>query len=554
MFGFGKQPQKKHSLVKKKQDVVVAGSEKSNLSAKAEGFGEKITRSFNLFGNMFGAVQGADTTVATLKVDSDPHALEKAIRSPMIRSGIEVSKNRVVGSKFKLQLSPSVQFFNDEVKKELILWAAKVERMFELYANSPEKYIDAERKMSFTEILRQTVSQDLIFGEHFLLRTARKDTKMGVSFCVQAVEPWRVRTPMGVMDSEKITMGIVKDELGASKAYCVYNALPDFLKLNYTPENWRIINRESTILINNREVDLFNMLHGFTPFRPNQTRGYSEISTILPLIDQLDKARGYALQSMNLALKYAFYLEADPKTDLMRDVFASHVESMVSCNEEAINNLMIEMQDWQRVVYDRFKTKFDSVDVPQLTPGEKINVLAPHQNALNAHGMISDNTFTIAKAFGLSKESLSGDFRDSNYSSSRMSEALTWEGIKAKREVSVNVAATTIFRAWADEMALRGLLPDLPASVDYWLNREILLNCEWIGAGKIIVDENKYASATKTMLDAGLTTIRDSLNEQGKDLDDVLEQIAFEQQRKAELGIDAPQTQTTNQFFDLQGA
>lgn len=529
--------------------------DKKQSSLKAEAIvGEKTVRSFNLFNNMFGAVQGADTTVATLKVEADPHALEKAIRSPMIRSGVEVSKNRVVGSRFKLQLSPTVQFFSDDVKKELILWAAKVERMFELYANSPEKYIDAERKMSFTEILRQTVSQDLIFGEHFLLRTARKDTKMGVSFCVQAVEPWRVRTPMGTQDSEKITFGIVKDELGASKAYCVFNALPDLLKSNYTPENWRIINRESTVSINNREVDLFNMLHGFTPFRPNQTRGYSEISTILPLIDQLDKARGYALQSMNLALKYAFYLEADPKTDLMRDVFASQIESMGNYDEDTINRLLIDLQDWQRVSYDRFKTKFDSVDVPQLTPGEKINVLAPHQNALNAHGMISDNVFTVAKAFGLSKESLSGDFRDSNYSSSRMSEALTWEGIKAKREGSVNVAATTIFRGWADEMALRGLLPILPAGVDYWINRELLLNCEWIGAGKIIVDENKYASATKTMLEAGLTTIRDSLNEQGKDLDDVLEQLSFEQQRKQELGIIAPQSQTTNQFFDLQGA
>lgn len=548
MFGFFS---KKNGLGAK--DAI----DKNQSSLKAEAIvGEKTVRYFNLFNNMFGAVQGADTTVATLKVDADPHALEKAIRSPMIRSGIEVSKNRVVGSRFKLQLSPSVQFFSDDVKKELILWAAKVERMFDLYANAPEKYIDAERKMSFTEILRQTVSQDLIFGEHFLLRTARKYTKMGVSFCVQAVEPWRVRTPMGIQDSEKITFGIVKDEFGASKAYCVFNALPDLLKSSYIPENWRIINRESTVSINNREVDLFNMLHGFTPFRPNQTRGYSEISTILPLIDQLDKARGYALQSMNLALKYAFYLEADPKTDLMRDVFASHIETMGRCDDpkDEINSLLIDLQDWQRVAYDRFKTKFDSVDVPQLTPGEKINVLAPHQNALNAHGLISDNVFTVAKAFGLSKESLSGDFRDSNYSSSRMSEALTWEGIKAKREGSVNVAATTIFRGWADEMALRGLLPILPAGVDYWINRELLLNCEWIGAGKIIVDENKYASATKTMLEAGLTTIRDSLNEQGKDLDDVLEQLSFEQQRKQELGIITPQSQTTNQFFDLQGA
>lgn len=531
----------------------IAKEKQSSLKAEAMA-GEKIVRYFNLFNNMVGAVQGADTTVATLKAESDPHALEKSIRSPMIRSGIEVSKNRVVGSRFKLQLMPSVQFFSDEVKKELILWAAKVERMFELYANAPEKYIDAERKMSFTEILRQIVSQTLIFGEHFLLRTARKDTKMGVSFCIQSVDPWRVRTPIGISESEKIKFGIIKDDLGAAKAFCVYNSLPDLLNSNYTPENWRLINRESTVSINNKVVDLFNMMHVFTPFWPNQTRGYSEISTILPLIDQLDKARGYALQSMNLALKYAFYLESDPKTDLMRDVFAAKVETLKEYDDDSIDDILLGIQDTQKVFYDRFKTKFDSVDVPQLTNGEKINVLAPHQNALNAHSMISDNVFALAKAFGLSKESLTGDFRDSNYSSSRMGEALTWEGVKAKREGAVNVAATTIFRGWADEMSLRGLLPVLPAGVDYWINRELLLNCEWIGAGKIIVDENKYASATKTMLEAGLTTIRESLNEQGKDLDDVLEQIAFEQQRKQELGIMTPQTQTTNQFFDLQGA
>jgi capsid protein len=256
---------------------------------------------------------------------------------------------------------------------------------------------------------------------------------------------------------------------------------------------------------------------------------------------------------MNLALKYAFFLEADPQTDLMRDVFQANLEHGETRKDDYGESL-VDLQDWNKLYYDQFKTKFDSVDIPQLTPGEKINVLSPHQNALNAHGMIQDNVFILAKIFGLSQESLTGDFRNSNYSSARLSEALTWEGIKAKREASVNVDATTIFKGWADEMMLRGLLPLLPTRVNYWEKRDILLNCDWIGAGKIIIDENKYASSVKTMLECNVTTLRDVLNEQGKDLDEVLEQLAFEELRKSELGIKDENGQTTNQFFDVVGA
>jgi lambda family phage portal protein len=534
-----------------KKRAAAGKKNKSLINAKALAqSGNTVVRSFNMINQN---IPHSDSIVADLKPAVDPVALDKAIHSPIIRSGIQVSQNRVVGSKFRLQLTPIVSFFNEEEKKEILAWASKVERMFDMYANSPEKYIDAERKLSFTEILRQTVSQDLIFGEHFLMRTERKNLKMGVGFCVQGIDPWRVKTPVGISESFNFRFGVIKDELGAAKAYCVYNSLPELIGAYYEPENWRIINRESTILINGREIDLFNILHGFNQFRPSQTRGYSDISTILPLIKQLDTARGYALQSMNLALKYAFFLEADPQTDLMRDVFQANLEHGETRKDDYGESL-VDLQDWNKLYYDQFKTKFDSVDIPQLTPGEKINVLSPHQNALNAHGMIQDNVFILAKIFGLSQESLTGDFRNSNYSSARLSEALTWEGIKAKREASVNVDATTIFKGWADEMMLRGLLPLLPTRVNYWEKRDILLNCDWIGAGKIIIDENKYASSVKTMLECNVTTLRDVLNEQGKDLDEVLEQLAFEELRKSELGIKDENGQTTNQFFDVVGA
>ena len=61
--------------------------------------------------------------------------------------------------------------------------------------------------------------------------------------------------------------------------------------------------------------------------------------------------------------------------------------------------------------------------------------------------------------------------------------------------------------------------------------------CLWIGAGRLPVDELKSAKANEVNLLNKTTTLAHIAAEAGEDWEEILEQIAEEQELKDELGI-----------------
>lgn len=76
---------------------------------------------------------------------------------------------------------------------------------------------------------------------------------------------------------------------------------------------------------------------------------------------------------------------------------------------------------------------------------------------------------------------------------------------------------------------------------DYFSNRELYLECQWIAKGISWIDPAKEARANRTAMISYQTTLEEVAAEQGKDWREILEQRAKEEKLMKELGLEVIQ-------------
>lgn len=76
---------------------------------------------------------------------------------------------------------------------------------------------------------------------------------------------------------------------------------------------------------------------------------------------------------------------------------------------------------------------------------------------------------------------------------------------------------------------------------DYFSNRDLYLECQWIAKGISWIDPAKEARANRTAMISYQTTLEEVAAEQGKDWREILEQRAKEEKLMKELGLEVIQ-------------
>ena len=84
-----------------------------------------------------------------------------------------------------------------------------------------------------------------------------------------------------------------------------------------------------------------------------------------------------------------------------------------------------------------------------------------------------------------------------------------------------------------EEAFLRGLF-DAP---DFYARRSEYCRAAWIGGGWGWVDPVKEVQSSQMAVNSGLSTLAEECAGQGRDWEEILEQIKREQDRAAELGV-----------------
>jgi capsid protein len=109
-----------------------------------------------------------------------------------------------------------------------------------------------------------------------------------------------------------------------------------------------------------------------------------------------------------------------------------------------------------------------------------------------------------------------------------------WRFFQNRRVWLATYWAAPVYRLWLEEAINAGQI-EAPG---YYDNVHAYARAKWIGPGRGQIDPVKEAQAAQVRMDALLSTLEDECAEQGKDWNEVIEQIAIENQRLKELGLE----------------
>lgn len=183
------------------------------------------------------------------------------------------------------------------------------------------------------------------------------------------------------------------------------------------------------------------------------------------------------------------------------------------------------------------KRKLSPGMIMELDAGDEIQVVNPSGQASNAKDMVSILLRAVSSAMGLSYEAVSRDMSQSNYSSTRQNLIEDRETYREWQHYLSEHLCRKVYHWWLDSCIMAGML-EIP---DYFSNRDLYLECQWIAKGISWIDPAKEARANRTAMISYQTTLEEVAAEQGKDWREILEQRAKEEKLMKELGLEVIQ-------------
>jgi lambda family phage portal protein len=469
-----------------------------------------------------------------------------------VQGGQQLHKDNIVGAHYLLNARPSSRVLfgkQDDAWEEA--FQEEVEEKWELYSDSPDCWVDAARLNNFTAHIRLAVGVHLLGGE--VLATAEWITDDGAPFstAIQMVEIDRLCTrmddPSSMMDPN-IRAGVRFNSRGAPIAYQIRT------------QHWADYGPQPFGLPQWKEIPIrkpwgrMQVIHLFESQRPEQTRGITEMASALKAMKITHTFRDIQVQN---AVTQALYAAAITSERPPNEVFAAlgggtpSAEAMQAAIDSYCQGYLGSVAEY---VSSGKGLQIDGVKIPRLYPGEKLELLSPGSNGPLGTEFEQSLLRYIAAALGVSYEQLARDYTNTNYSSARAAMVETWKFMQSRKKAIADRFATIIYRLWLEEAMNTGQIeavkrrgmPSLysPQSGSRFgrlnLNFDAISRCEWIGASRGQIDEQKETEAAIAKINAGLSTAEDELARLGKDWRKVFRQIQREQEMRKTLGLVLP--------------
>jgi len=355
---------------------------------------------------------------------------------------------------------------------------AQIHEAWEKWGNKHR--CDVSGLLSFHSIERMLIRSLAESGEVFVRMIRRPFGDSRVPFALQVLEPDYLiddDVPQAATGN-MVRMGIEVDPYLRPQAYHFYANHPGDTYAGNPKSNAKRI-----------RVPANEVIHLFMPERPGQTRGVTWFSSALMRLHML---QGYE------------------EAELVRARASSALMGFITSPEgELIGD---EVYQGERV-QDFTPGKFAYLD-----PGQSVQV--PDLNAPD--GQLEPFTRSMLRAaaagLGVSFESISKNFTETNYSSSRLSLLEERDTYRVLQRFMVENFHQIVFDQWLEMAVLSGelSLPGYDSNPDrYRASRWVARSWEW-------VDPQKEVEAYKTAVRCGFKTLGQVIAEQGGDLDDTL--------------------------------
>ncbi len=495
---------------------------------------EAADRTQRMLGLWHPPLQSADRDLIPEKHTIDARSRDVLRNDAYVRGGATIHKDNIVGSRYALNSKPALYTLGPGFTES---WAEQfqeeVEERWTLYAESPDCWLDAGRRNTFTELVRLAVGVHVAGGEVLSSIEWLRDRGRPFSTSVQMIDTDRLSTPPDRTNDRRVVAGVERNYFGAPVRYYVRNRHPsDWLYADNM--TWRTVQAR-------KPWGRPQMIHIFEQLRPDQSRGITEMVSALKEIRITKKFRDVVLQNAIVNATFAAAIESDlPSVDAFAQI--GGVDNPGEAMGQYVEQYLSQIAEYSGGARN---LALDGVKIPHLFPGTKLSLTPAGKGGPLGQEFEQSLLRYIAASLGVSYEQLSRDYTATNYSSARAAMAETWKHMGALKRTVADKFASVIFRCWLEETINKRLLTTLPRAArrEGWLYEDpqrldALARCDWIGASKGQIDPLKETQAAVLRLKHNLSTQEEEAAALGHDWRAVNAQRRREVEQQREFGID----------------
>jgi lambda family phage portal protein len=358
--------------------------------------------------------------------------------------------------------------------------------------------------LHFHDLERMAMGEVFTAGEAIIRKHYRSFGGSRIPLGLEVIEPERLAhelvDPGSINPEGEVRMGVEVDVFGRALAYWIRQRHPGDLR-GHVGSSDRFERVPASDIFHLRIVD-----------RWPQTRGEPWLHTVLRKIDELNEYTGSEVSAAR-ASSYYFATIKTPDGD-----------QPLRTDEDDVT---------QQGVMD-----IEPLTIQELKPGEELDFHKPDRPNTGMDAFLRSMLREVAAGCGVSYESLSRDYSQSNYSSSRLALLDDRDLFKVLQLWWIRNFRQPLHKVWLQQAVLAGALPTLqPAAYATDLARyEAVL---FKPRGWTWVDPTKEVAAYKEAVMAGFTTVSDVIAATGggQDIEDVIGTRKRELEMLAEAGI-----------------
>lgn len=438
--------------------------------------------------------------------------------NPLASGAVQSHIDTVVGSGLRLVAKPDWKALGLSVEWAEA-WEREVQGRWRLYAEDPDFYCDAGRRLNFSGLLNQGYrsymeSSEILATLEWLPRRSDR-----YATCVNMVHPDRLSNPRDRADAWRLRGGVELDGFGGPLAYHLRNAHESDQRWIDAPAwGWK---RVPTYTVRGRR----QVIHIFDCEQPGQTRGKPAFVSVLSDMWMLKRWKKASVQAAIINAMYSATIKSS-----MADVRDALGESN---NDDQLKAYMAAKQAWHK---DK-SVHFDGAKVLQLLPGEEFDLKSAQHPAAGFAEFESATLRHIAAGLNMSYEQLSRDYSKTNYSSARAAMLEAWRFFSGRRHHIASAFASQIYACWLEEALDRADVQIPRGAPDFYTAKTAWTRCQWIGAPRGHIDELKEIEARREKYELGITTLEALCAEEGEDWEEIQEQRARERARITALGM-----------------
>jgi lambda family phage portal protein len=357
-------------------------------------------------------------------------------------------------------------------------------------------------QLHFHDLERQAVGQVFEAGEIIVRLHFGKFGDSKVPLGLELIEPERIADdyaePGPVAVGTMMISGIEVDKFYRPVAYWIRNMHPGEIRQDVQKAD-RIERVPADQIIHLRLVD-----------RWPQVRGEPWMHAVIRKLSDIDGYTEAEIVAARSAAMYFGTIETDEDTSMLGE----------------------EQED------GTYQLPLEPGMVEKLKPGEKLNFVNPNRPNSALDPFLRYMLREMAAGVGVSYESLSRDYSQSNYSSSRLALIEDRDQWRALQQWFIRSFRERLHRVWLQQAVLAGAVPGVSLS-EYASAPDKFEAVSFKPRGWSWVDPTKEVRAYKEAVMAGFTTVADVIAETGggRDAEEVFDQRRRELDEMAALNL-----------------